>query len=200
VTLRANPPQSSGVAASQTGTWTVGSNSATGSAVPANAFYLAVQNTSGNLTGLSTVRGNAVAGTFYLGVANTMANAQSGATYDAMMNNTTGVVLATGTTTSSAGVTITTYNASKAVIVVNISAFTSGSLTVAINGISSSGYSYPILTSTALSATGVTPLRIFPSATPSANAVANDMVPRSLQVVTTVSGTLTYGIDYELSV
>lgn len=120
--------------------------------------------------------------------------------FDRQRNNTTGSVIAAGATTSNAGVSTTTYNASKAVIIANISAFTSGSLTVAINGITSSGYSYPILTSTALSATGVTPLRIFPGATPSANATANDMVPRTLQVVTTVSGTLTYGIDYELSV
>ncbi len=124
----------------------------------------------------------------------------NGTTWDRMRNNSTGVVIAAGATSSNAGVTTTTYNASKAVIIVNISAFTSGSLTVAINGITSSGYSYPILTSAALAAVAVTPLRIFPGATASANAVANDMVPRSLQVVTTVSGTLTYGIDYELSV
>jgi hypothetical protein len=39
------------VAATQSGTWTAGSNSATGSAVPANAFYVAATNSSGNLTG-----------------------------------------------------------------------------------------------------------------------------------------------------
>lgn len=36
-------------AAVQSGTWTVGSNSATGSAVPANAFYAGVKNSGGNL-------------------------------------------------------------------------------------------------------------------------------------------------------
>jgi len=126
--------------------------------------------------------------------------AHNGTTYDRQRNNTTGAVIAAGTTASNAGVSVTTYNASKAVIVVSISAFTSGSLTVAISGATSSGYSYPILTSTALAAVAVTPLRIFPGATASANAVANDMVPRTIQVVTTVSGTLTYGVDYELSV
>lgn len=44
-----------GVSAAQSGTWTVGSNSATGSAVPANAFYVAGINASGNLTGLATI-------------------------------------------------------------------------------------------------------------------------------------------------
>lgn len=56
VELFANPAshvQINGIVA-QSGTWTVGANSATGSAVPANAFYVAVANGSGNLTGLQT--------------------------------------------------------------------------------------------------------------------------------------------------
>jgi hypothetical protein len=41
-----------GMTALQSGTWTVGSNSATGSAVPANAFYLGINDlATGNLTG-----------------------------------------------------------------------------------------------------------------------------------------------------
>ena len=40
--------------ATQTGTWTVGSNSATGSAVPANAFYMGMQGSTGNLNGWSS--------------------------------------------------------------------------------------------------------------------------------------------------
>jgi hypothetical protein len=38
----------------QSGTWTVGSNAATGSAIPANAFYLGGRGVSGNLEGLYT--------------------------------------------------------------------------------------------------------------------------------------------------
>jgi hypothetical protein len=40
------------VANSQQGTWTVGSNSATGSAVPATAFYMGIQAGTGNLIGI----------------------------------------------------------------------------------------------------------------------------------------------------
>jgi hypothetical protein len=193
------PPSSTTVVSSQNGTWTVGSNSATGSAVPANAFYMGVKNSVGSLVGVITP---ATAGDS--NTADTSLNVGVGlfnnVTYDRTRNNITGVVIAAGATATNAGVSTTTYNASKAVIIVNVSAFTSGSLTVTVNGITSSGYSYPILVSTALAATGTTPLRIFPGATPSANAVANDMVPRTLQVVTAVTGTLTYGIDYELSV
>lgn len=50
----ANPPGITGVVgAAQNGTWTVGANSATGVAVPANAFYLAGNNGT-NLTGITT--------------------------------------------------------------------------------------------------------------------------------------------------
>lgn len=120
--------------------------------------------------------------------------------WDRARNNTTGVVIAAGTTATNAGVNVTTYNASKAVIILNVSAYTSGTITVTINATTSSGYSYPLLVSAAIGATGVTPLRIFPGATASANAVANDMVPRTIQVVTTGTFSLTYGVDYELSV
>lgn len=173
--------------------------SATAATVPGKAVYLGIKNSSGNLQGINAASaindGDAGGGTATVESYNF-----NGTNWDRPRNNTTGVVIAAGATASNAGVTITTYNAAKAVIIINISAFTSGSLTVVVNGITSSGYSYPILSSTALAATGVTPLRIFPGSTPSANAVANDVVPRSLQVVTTVSGTLSYGIDYGLSV
>jgi hypothetical protein len=48
----------SGTSATQTGTWIVGSNSATGAAVPANAFYLGL-NGAGNLTGVAGAADNA---------------------------------------------------------------------------------------------------------------------------------------------
>lgn len=40
-------------AAVQAGTWSIGSSSSTGSSVPSNAFYLGIQNASGNLTGIN---------------------------------------------------------------------------------------------------------------------------------------------------
>jgi hypothetical protein len=45
---------SMGVAAGQSGTWTVGSNSATGVGVPANAFYMGIINSGGSLSGIAT--------------------------------------------------------------------------------------------------------------------------------------------------
>lgn len=47
-------PRTFAVAAAQSGTWTVGSNSATGSAAPANAFYIGANNGT-SLQGLNTL-------------------------------------------------------------------------------------------------------------------------------------------------
>lgn len=88
----------------------------------------------------------------------------------------------------------------KLVVVVNISVFTSGTLTVAINGVSASAYSYAILTSAALGAAATTPVQVGPGLPATANVSANAVLPSQVQVVATVSGggSLTYGIDYFL--
>lgn len=178
ITLRTiAPPVPLPVNASQTGTWTVG--------------------ITGYPTAAATTDALANPTITQIGTENMSFN---GTSWDRMRNNTTGSVIAAGATGSNAGVSLTTYNAAKAAIIVNIASATAATLTVAINGITASGFSYPILTSTALAAVATTPLRIFPGSTPTANSVANDMVPRTLQIVTTVTGTISYGIDYELSV
>ena len=80
------------------------------------------------------------------------------------------------------------------VVIVDISAG-AGSLLVTIEAVTSSGYAYDLLVSESLSGVSTTPLRIFPGATPSANAVANDIVPSTVRVTATVTGSVTYGID-----
>lgn len=248
--------------AGQTGTistvnGTVGSNSATGSAVPANAFYIGISGSGAGLAGIvgANFSGDAYSGLGTVGVGNFVYNGTNwdrnraataasnttgtgllgvgalgydgtnyqnlrlalpdtqtgstllgvnsflynGSTNDRPRANTTGVVIAAGATNSNAGVTTTTYNASKLLLAVNITAG-AGTLTVAITGNTSSGYTYPILTSTALTGVADNTLRVFPGATPASNTVANDLVPRTFTVVTTVVGSVTYGIDYVLSV
>jgi hypothetical protein len=105
-----------------------------------------------------------------------------------------GVVIPAGTTTSQTLVAKLGFG--RLVLVQNVSAVAGGTLQVTLNGLTPSGYVYPILVGTALAVTGATPLRVGPALTPSANAVANDVVPRELQVVATVTGTITYGLDY----
>lgn len=69
VTLRATAPPVLQSYSSQNGTWTVGSNSATGSAVPSGAFYMGASGASGNLAGLVNLQtlGDAGSGAGTLG-------------------------------------------------------------------------------------------------------------------------------------
>jgi hypothetical protein len=104
-----------------------------------------------------------------------------------------GVLVPAGATTS---LTVNlTGNLQRLVIVQSVTAVAAGSLQVTLNGVTPSGYVYPLLVGTAVTAIGVTPLRVGPGLTPSANAVANDVVPRQLQVVATAVAAVTYGID-----
>jgi hypothetical protein len=105
-----------------------------------------------------------------------------------------GVLVPAGTTAST---TVTLNgNLQRLVVVYNVSAV-AGSVQPAINGVTPSGYVYPLFTGTipALTATGVTPYRIGPGLTPSVDAVANDIVPRQVQVISTVTTGATYGVD-----
>lgn len=199
IILHATAPPYATILAAQSGAWTVGSNSATGSAVPANAFLMAYQNATDLLTAL---RSSGKAGLQGASTDTTPAFAPylyNNATEDMMRNNTTGVVIAAGATSTQTAVALTTYNAKKLIIVANITAG-AGSIVVAINAATSSAYTYPLLTSASLTGVTTTPLRIFPGATPSANAVANDVPPRNVQITVTVTGTITYGVDYVLAV
>lgn len=174
----------------------IGSNSATGSAVPANAFYMAASDAT-NLVGLRVNISDNTSNSSLLGVTTTSYN-NSG--WDRTRNNTTGVIIAAGATSGSS-VTTTTYNARSMAIIINVSAYTSGTITIAINGITSSGYSYPLISSvTGLAATGVSIYRIGPGLTPSAGLVTNDLLPRSVQVIIGGTFSATFGVDYELSV
>ena len=105
-----------------------------------------------------------------------------------------GVLVPAGTTLGATGA-VTGQPVRSLVVVLSITAVT-GSVTLAINGITPSGYSYPILAPAGVNAVGVSPYRIGPGLTPSAGAVANDVVPDNVQVVATVAGSATYGVDY----
>lgn len=122
----------------------------------------------------------------------------NGVTWDRSYNNTTGVVVVAGATTTQSNIAVTNYNSRGLVILINTTAG-AGSLIVTVKAATASGYSYTLLTSASLTGIAATPLRIFPGATASANAVANDIVPRNLQITATVTGVFTYGIDYILT-
>lgn len=196
VTLRSIAPPLAVIGAIQSGAYTVGSNSATGVTFPANAFAIGASNGT-NLTALTTVTA-AADGSNIPGGLVTSNWAYNNTTFDRTRNNTTASVIAAGTTSTQTGISITNYNAKKLVLVINISSG-AGTLTVAINGTTASGYPYNILTSTALTGIAANELRVFPGATPTTNLVANDVVPRNLLITATVVGSVTYGIDYILA-
>jgi len=129
--------------------------------------------------------------------------AYSGVTSDSVdrwRNNLSAALVAAGTTTTQTNKTITTYNARSLTIVLNVSAVSGGSVTLAINGTTVSSYAYSLISATAVTATGVTVYRISPHLTAVSGLTAAEAVPRTVLVTATVSGSITYGIDHILSV
>jgi hypothetical protein len=75
---------------------------------------------------------------------------------------------------------------------VNISAITgtTPTLTVTVQGKDDiSGTYYTILASAALNATGLTVLKVYPGLTAAANTVANDVLPKTIRILTAIGGT-----------
>jgi hypothetical protein len=120
-----------------------------------------------------------------------------------MVTNLEGItesdVLVSAGATATGTYTITNERASRLVVVLNTAVASGGNtVQVTINGVTQQGFVYPILVGIAVAAAVVTPYRVGPALTPSANAVSNDVVPRTIQIVATVAGTVSYGIDYIL--
>jgi hypothetical protein len=93
------------------------------------------------------------------------------------------------------------------ILVINISAFTSGTLTVQIQGLTATGIAFPsaaggLLSSTALAAAAVTSLSIGPGLPATANFSANSAIPSALAITITPASTpvFTFGIDYIIGV
>lgn len=121
--------------------------------------------------------------------------------WDRQRGNTTAALIAAGTTNTQSNKAITNYNDRFLDIVLNITAATSTpTATVAISGTTASGYPFPILTGAAIVSTGTTVYRVGPGLTALTNLTANDLVPRNILVTVTVTGSVTYGVDYVLSV
>jgi hypothetical protein len=88
------------------------------------------------------------------------------------------------------------------VVVIDITAFTSGTLTVTIKGITPAGVVYTILASAALGAAAITTLKVGPGLTASTNVAANDVIPDQIQVIVAEASTpvFTYSVEYLLGV
>lgn len=108
------------------------------------------------------------------------------------MNRNTRVSTLTAAATSGSSPDHDNIGARGLHLIIDVTAIsgTSPTLTVTIEGKDGeSGKYYTLLASTAITATGTTVLRLYPGLTASANAVANDVLPRFWRVSYAIGGT-----------
>lgn len=82
---------------------------------------------------------------------------------------------------------------------INVTAASTPSVVFTINGVDPiSGATYNILTSAAITATGLTVLRVHPALTAAANTIAKDMLPAAISVTATHanSNSITYSVSF----
>ncbi len=123
----------------------------------------------------------------------------NGSTWDRRRGNTDITVLASAARTASVNsADLTNYNARGLHLVIDVTAVTATpSITVTIQGKDAlSGQYYTVLASAAITAVGTTVLRVYPGLTAAANAVANDILPRTWRVSVTNADadSITYSI------
>lgn len=119
------------------------------------------------------------------------------------LGNLTGTVLTssarTATQTLSPDITNPQWRGGH--FIIDVSAYTSGTLTPTIQGKdSASGQYYDILVGSAISATGVTVLKVYPGIAASANAAASDVLPRvwRFKMTGTATPVVTYSVGSQL--
>lgn len=105
-------------------------------------------------------------------------------------------------TATSNSIDFTNFDKSGCHVVIDVTAVTSTpSVVFTLQGKDAvSGKYYTILASSAISTTGTTVLKVFKGATASANAVANDLLPRTWRVVATHgnANSITYSVGVSL--
>lgn len=86
------------------------------------------------------------------------------------------------------------------VLIVDITAGSTLSVTPKIEGVDSAGNVYTLLTGTALTGAGVTALRVYPGIAASNNVAASDVLPQNIKVTLTHgnSNSATYSVDLVL--
>lgn len=190
------------VLANQNGTWTVGANSATGSGVPANAFYGALRDGSGNLTGFGSAnsQSDAASGGGQLAVHSSLYN---GSTYDKPRSNEDVTLLASSSrTTTQTSADLVNYNGKSALsVVVDVTTPGTGSITVSIDyKDTASGKYINLLTGAAITTASTNRYRVTPDLAAVANSIAQDHLPRTFRIVITANNAnaMTYSVGYSL--
>lgn len=148
-----------------------------------------------NLIGSGQNLGDAGNGSNYLA---TVMGLWNEVTFDRRRGNTQVQLLSSAVHTTATSADLINYNGRALHLVVNITAG-AGSMTLAINGKEIGGATYyPLVpTSSALSGVTQTVFKIGQSLTAGTN-IVNDFLPRTFQVVYTVTGSLTFSIGYNI--
>lgn len=164
------------------------------------AVYVTLIDSSGNPQGVSINLGNDAIGTGNRGLGvSSFGYLFNETTFDRQRANTTGALIAAGTASTQTNKAITNYNARSLAVILNVTVATVATLVLTITGTTASGYTYTILTGASLVTTGTTVYRVAPGLTAVTNLTASDLVPRNVLVTVTITGTVAYGVDYELS-
>ncbi len=126
----------------------------------------------------------------------------NGVTWDRNYNNTEVTLLASAArTTTQTSADIIVYNATKLIVVLDMTSIGTGSVTVSIDGKDSvSGKYYNILTGLAITSNSTNRYRIGETLAAVANSVAQDYLPRIIRIVVTANNanSATYSVGYVL--
>lgn len=124
--------------------------------------------------------------------------AYNGATFDRLRTNTDNTIYASAARTADpTAVDQTNYNGRGLHVVIDVTAVTATpSVVFTIQGKNSLGVVYTILASAAITGTGTTVLKVYPGLTGAANAVANDVLPRTwnIKAVHADTDSITYSV------
>lgn len=125
-------------------------------------------------------------------------------TWDAIRNNAEATLLASAArTTTQTSADIVVHNARTLTVVLDMTTVGTGSVTVTINGKdAASGKYYPMLTGAAIITNSTNRYRIGPTLAAVANSIAQDYLPRIIQIVVTANNanSATYSVGYVLGV
>lgn len=129
-----------------------------------------------------------------------MGHLWNGGSWDRQRGNIEVTLLASSArTTTQTSADIVNYNNVRLVVVLDVTSAGTGSITLSINGKdSASGKYYTILAGTAVTSNGTTRYRVGPDLASSANSIAQDYLPRVLQIVVTANNanSVTYSVGY----
>jgi hypothetical protein len=164
---------------------------------------LYVQLVDGNGINLSTVASAADAGNLSNAFkVQSIGKLYNGTTEDLARGNTEVSILTSGArTTTQTGADQTNVNARGLDVILDVTNAGTGSVTVEIDGKDPvSGKYYPLLTGAAVTSNSTNIYRVYPGLTASANAVANDILPRTWRVVVTANNanSVTYSVGATL--